>query len=133
MSRERMYFHYEQLEEFKNGMWRIVRGDERKEYAEKAANLMREPARFKAAMAQILIDWPMSCMQNLTSENSNRIAWLGHAGCCMEVGSSEENTRIGWHMLNPQEQAEANRVAGEVLADWERDNHQAAQQELFAC
>lgn len=128
---ERMYFPYQQLEEFQRGMWRIVRGDNRRKFATLAANLMRDSNRFGAAMREAVSDWPISCAHNLTSENSNRIAWLGHAGCCLGVGSCEENTRLGWHMLSPLEQAEANRVAGEVLAEWLAANTEAAQLALF--
>lgn len=115
---ERVYFHYEQLEEWRAGMWRIVRGDERMTNARNAADLMRQPEAFKAAMARALTEWPNSCLHNLSADSVNKIAWLGHAGNCLGVGSPEENTRIGWHMLNQAEQDEANRVAAEVLALW---------------
>jgi hypothetical protein len=128
---ERIYHHYEQLEEYKRGMWRIVRGEERRKYAEKAADLMRNPQAFKEAMRQAVAEWPISCEHNLSAVDTNRLAWLGHAGCCLAVGSSEENTRIGWHMLNPLEQSEANRVAQEVVAEWEQHHFRPAQFELF--
>lgn len=132
-SRERLYFPYEQLEEFQQGMWRIVRGDARKRFAEQAADLMRHPVEFEAAMMEALKLWPISCDQNLTSENSNRIAWLGHAGCCIAVGSCEENTRIGWHMLSPDEQDFANAAAANVLSAWEATRTDTVQPSLFSC
>jgi hypothetical protein len=116
----RVYFHYEHLEEFQCGMWRIVRGEQRMINAIAAANHMRDSIAFKTSMMRAVHEWPNSCLQNLTAEGVNKIAWFGHAGNCLGVGSPEENTRIGWHMLNPGEQAEANRVAGEVLDYWER-------------
>lgn len=127
----RAYFHYEQLEEFHRGMWRIVRGEERKRNAEAAADLMRHPAEFKAAMMRAANEWPNSCQHNLTADAVNRIAWFGHAGCCIGCGSPEENTRIGWHMLTPPEQAAANRAAQEVIDYWESVHLQDAQLELF--
>ena len=120
--RERIYHHFGDLEEFHAGMWRIVRGDERKSNIEAAANLMRNSPSFKKAMQEAIETWTNSCQHNLTAENVNRIAWLGHAGCCIGVGSPEENTRAGWHTLNKQEQDEANRVAAEVLAGWDAAN-----------
>lgn len=115
----RQYFHYEQWEEFKHGMWRIVSGEERKANAAAAAALMRDIERFKRAMYTAVLEWRISCLQNLTASSVNRIAWLGHAGCCIGVGSPEENTRIGWHQLNQEEQDRANAAAAEVLAHWE--------------
>lgn len=129
----RQYFHYEELEEFHSGMWRIVRGDERKQNAEAAANLMRDASRFKSAMYEAVKNWTKSCLHNLTAEAVNRIAWLGQAGCCVGVGSPEENTRIGWYMLTPEEQAKANAAAQEVLDYWESVYLQDQQLELFGC
>lgn len=111
----RIYHHYEALEEFQNGMWKIVRGSKRKDYIAAAADLMRQPVDFKDAMLTALEQWPKSCEANLTAESVNRIAWLGHAGCCIATGSPEEATRVGWHTLAQDEQDEANRVADEVL------------------
>ena len=115
---ERVFHHYEDLEEFHAGMWRIVRGKERQNNIEAAADLMRCPEEFKEAMMQALTLWPKSCEANLTADSVNRIAWLGHAGCCIAAGSPEENTRAGWHELTKSEQDEANHVADEVLKAW---------------
>lgn len=115
---KRIFYHYEDLEEYHAGMWRIVRGLERKNNIEAAADLMRCPDEFKEAMMQALTLWPKSCEANLTADSINRIAWLGHAGCCIATGSPEENTRAGWHTLTKDEMDEANRVAGEVLEHW---------------
>jgi hypothetical protein len=74
---------------------------------------------FQEAMARALIEWPRSCEHNLSAENINRIAWLGHAGCCVARGCPEEATRAAWHTLTVDQQNEANRVAGIVLAKWD--------------
>jgi hypothetical protein len=120
----RVYFHYEQLEEFHAGMWRIVRGEQRMTNAVNAANLMRDSVAFKSAMLRAVNEWPNSCLHNLTAEGINKLAWFGHAGNCLGVNSPEENTRIGWHMLNQSEQDEANRVAQEVVDHWESQHIQ---------
>lgn len=119
---ERIYHHFGDLEEYHSGMWRIVRGEERKDYIAASAKLMRDPARFKAAMQEAIETWVNSCQHNLTAEAVNRIAWLGHAGCCVGVQSPEDCTRAGWHTLTRPEQDEANRVAAEVLTEWDNAN-----------
>jgi len=128
----RQWFHYEQLEEFQRGMWRIVRGEQRSANAQAAANLMRDCKAFKQAMYRAVREWPNSCLHNLTSDAVNKIAWLGHAGCFLGAGSPEENTRIGWHMLDADEQANANAAALEVLNYWHSVYEQDAQLGLFA-
>jgi hypothetical protein len=114
----RIYHPFHVLEETHAGLWRITTGVERKRHIAAAAGLMAKPDKFKAAMQRAARDWPRSCEHNLSAENVNRIAWLGHAGCCVGVGSPEEATRAGWHTLTLDQQNEANRVAGEVLDAW---------------
>lgn len=116
---ERVYRHYEELEEYHAGMWRIERGEARKGHLLAAANLMRDSDLFKAAMVRALDEWPLSTEVALTADAVNKIAWLGHAGCCLGVGSPEEATRAGWHTLNQSEQDEANATARDVLDIWE--------------
>jgi len=116
---KRVFHPYDLWEEYHAGMWRITSGDVRISHVRDAANLMRDPSAFKAAMMRAVDTWPFSCENNLTCTSMNRIAWLGHAGCCLGVGSPEDCTRLGWHTLNQPEQDEANRVAAEVLAVWE--------------
>lgn len=115
----RVYHHYTKLEEYTAGMWRITHGPERKGYIEKAANLMRIPEKFGSAMLRAVNEWPISCENALTAESTNRIAWLGHAGCCVGVGSPEEATRAGWHTLSLSEQDRANAIAAKALMRWE--------------
>lgn len=117
---ERVFYHYQDLEEFHAGMWRIVRGSERKRCVDAAATLMKANADFGDAMRQAVRLWPKSCEANLTAEAVNRIAWLGHAGCCVGAQSPEEATRVAWHTLTPQEQDAANRTADEVLQEYLR-------------
>lgn len=128
---KRVFRHYEELEEFQAGMWRILRGDARKEKLTAAAALMRDSDAFKAAMLRAIWEWPLSCECAFTADAVNRIAWLGHAGCCIATGSPEEATRAGWHTLDAAEQDEANRVAQEALDTWEAMYVQVDQITLF--
>lgn len=116
---ERVFRHYEELEEYHAGMWRIERGEARKVHIQASADLMKDSDAFKVAMQRALAEWPMSVEVALTADAVNRIAWLGHAGCCVGTESPEEATRAGWHTLDQSEQDEANRVAAEVLEEWE--------------
>lgn len=127
----RVYHDYRDLEEFTHGMWRIVRGEERKANAQRAADLMRDTALFSKFMHMALSQWPNSCAHNLTAEDTNRLAWLGHAGCLLGVGSPEENTRAGWHMLTIREQDAANSAAQSVLDYWLDVYSEWVQLELF--
>lgn len=122
---ERIFHHYEKLEEYHAGMWKIVTGKQRKEHVANAADLMRDPDAFRAAMERALVDWSTSCEANLTAESVNRIAWLGHAGCCIATGSPEEATRCAWHTLDRNEQDLANEAAAQVLELYLRQRRKA--------
>ncbi len=118
---QRVFHPHDKCEEYPAGMWRTVSGVRAGHFINASADLMRCPAEFKEAMQQAVKLWPLSAEHNLTCVSLNRIAWLGHAGCCVATNSPEDLTRLGWHTLNIQEQDEANRVAGEVLKEWEAD------------
>ena len=116
---ERVYYHYKDLEEVEGGLWRIVRGEERERNVLNAGELMKDSGSFKEAMLRSLVEWPNSSLHNLSADGVNKLAYLGHAGCCVGVGSPEENTRCAWHTLTHDEQREADATAGEVLSIWE--------------
>lgn len=117
----RVYYHYAKWEEYQQGMWRIVtEPDKRNYYLIKAAELMKNPADFKAAMLKAVEGWPISCERNFTAPAINHQAFIGHAGCCIATGSPEEITRAAWHTLNQEEQDRANQAADEVIAEWSR-------------
>lgn len=115
-----VYHPHYRLEEHRYGMWRNVHEVTRRaEYLRAATELMRNPIRFYAAMHRAVEEWPLSCEHNLTRPSVNRQAWMGHAGCCIEVGSPEDVTRQAWHTLTQTEQDAANDVADKVIAAWE--------------
>ena len=101
-------------------MWANISGEEAREHANKSADLMRNAERFRSAMARALVEWPNSCEHNLSALSCNRRAWLGHAGCFLNHGSPEGATRLGWHMLNVEEQMIADLMAEEVIEEWEK-------------
>lgn len=128
----RIFHHYEKLEEFHAGLWSIRRGSIRRGFIDAAADLMRQADDFQEAMKQVISEWPVSCEHNLTALATNRIAWLGHAGCCIATGSPEECTRAGWHTLSREEQDAANKAAEEVISEWDKTTLGLQQNDLFS-
>lgn len=129
--RERKYYHYNDLEEYHGGLWKIVRGEERENNVRDAAELMRDTDAFREAMMSALTLWPKSCEYNLSADGVNKLAYLGHAGCCLGVGSPEENTRCAWHTLTQEEQDAADAAAETVLRVWEQNQLNAEILPLF--
>lgn len=116
---KRLYHHYEKWEEISCGMWRNVPIPERQALHDGAAALMKDADAFFSAMQRATKEWTYSCQHHLTG-GFNRQAWIGHAGCCLAVGSPEDITRLAWHTLTKDEQDRANAAADRAIAEWER-------------
>lgn len=118
---EQVYFHYSELEEHTAGMWRMTSVEEREGLITAAADLMRSPDGFLAAMLRAGREWPNSMLAAMTTPSLNRRAYFGHSGCCIGVGSPEDLTRLAWHTLTQDEQDAANAAADVAIAAWEAE------------
>ena len=127
---KRIYHPHTVLEEVKAGMWRITSSAERNEYAQKASELMNDTQAFENAMRKASLEWRFSCEHNLTELSMNRVAWLGHAGCCVALQSPEDATRQGWWMLDSFKQDRANEASARVIREWEARQCQSENLEL---
>ena len=87
-----------------------------------AADLMRDAAAFQGACERATFEWPNSTAAALTTPSMNYQAWIGHAGCCLALGSPEELTRQGWRLLTEAEQAAANDAAQVAIYGWRARN-----------
>lgn len=113
-----VFYHYENLEEHRAGLWRITQPVERDRYIGAAAALMSDPRAFLAAMLRAIEEWPNSCEAAMTTPSLNRRAWFGHAGCCIATGSPEDLTRQAWHTLTQDQQDRANAAADQAIHAW---------------
>lgn len=93
---------------------------ERDEHINRCSGFMADTCRFRAAMERVIVEWPISCEQNLTCMDLNRQAWMGHAACCIAIGCPEEPTRAAWWTLTQEQRDAADAAAAEVITEWER-------------
>lgn len=126
-------YPWHELEEYQpdGGMWSIPRAADRPRHIEAAEQLMANPDEFRAAMRRALTEWPRSTSVALGNPSVNHKAWLGHAGCYLTTGSTEECTRFGWHNLDEGEQLEANQAAADVIAEWHAARNPGTQPTLW--
>lgn len=116
--RGRVYFAYDQLEEYHAGMWRPVHTDrEQVRLMGLAVTLLRCTRSLDVAMRRVVAEWPRSCESEFTRAG-NHAAWLGQAACCLVCGVPEGLTRRAWWKLTGVEQASANAVAAAVESAW---------------
>jgi len=74
-------------------------------------------AKFEASLRRVIDEWPISCAQNLSKEGTNRIAWLGQASVCIELGIPSV-CRGGFRKLPIAKQRRANLLALAYLNVW---------------
>lgn len=124
-------FHpYTAWEDWQSGMWQTP-ADVTADMA-KVAHILGTPAVFREAARSMLAEWANAAEHNLTTNfGSNRYAWVGQATCCHLAGVPESATRLAWWTLTPAEQVAANRVAAEVIAEWETAREESDRPGLF--
>lgn len=88
------------------------------------ASLLKDLAKFEAALQVIIRDWQFSCEHNLTNEAMNRIAWLGQASCALIYQVPSSVSMGGYNLLTKDEQQAADAMALKYLNIWlERYEH----------
>lgn len=130
VDKERFWCPYSDLEEFHAGMWKTVSAEgEQDKLIALAVSLLRNPARFSAALDRVLGEWPTSCKAEFTSPG-NHLAWLGQASCCIEHGVPESLTRRAWWKLLECERGTADKLAASAVSRW-ASNVQSRQLSIF--
>ena len=85
-------------------------------------NLLSSPSIFYDTLKKILIEWTISCDENLSNISCNRQAWLGQAACCYLHKAEETITREAWSKLNDKKRLEANNIADKIIKEYESKN-----------
>jgi hypothetical protein len=88
--------------------------------------------RFAVALHGVTNGWKHSCEHYLTNSAMNRIAWLGQAAACYDMGIPAQ-FRGGYTYLRPDQQEAADRLAFEYLNRWMVANDRPQVSWLDAC
>ena len=113
------YAHYEQWEDYQNGMYDISRKQNEVELISMAIYLLCDSSLFYKTCNDVVLNWKISSMVNLTNKSCNRKAWLGQSACCYKYGVPEVLTRIAWSKLTDMQRFEANKVAQKIINHFE--------------
>lgn len=86
------------------------------------ARLLSNTVDCRLAMKKAVESYPISAEQHLTKSGGRR-PWIGQAACCVEIGATEEETRVAWNFyMSPAQQENANQIADDVIDLWETGN-----------
>lgn len=113
-----VYFHYLKWEDLQAGMYKKP-GKEQEQLIEQSIKLFSDAKCLEAAMKRVIKEWPVSTLHNFSNGGLNRRSWLGQAACCIDHGIPEIINRNAWNALSEQQMKEANRIADEIIKDWE--------------
>lgn len=118
-SDENRIFHtYEKWECYRAGFYATTKDGMTKSQCEEAyREFLSDIPRFAAALERVTTEWKHSCEHYLTNASMNRIAWLGQAGACIDMGIPS-TFRSGFFLLTEAEQDAANQCAFESLNKW---------------
>ena len=101
------------------GMWESCNPKDRKSLVDKAVVFTGDYLLYGSWMKKVIVDMPKSCEHNLSDQNMNRRAWIGHAACYLATGIPEDITREAWGMLTDEQRDLANQQADNAIAGWE--------------
>lgn len=121
---ERIYHRYEKWECFKNGFFRNVSGEEKKELSKKVIEIFEDPKKTKEYMLKVIQEWTFSCEHNLTNISLNRIAWLGQSACCLYAKIPYSITMENWRYVNEEKRKVACEIAEKIIKEYESKNKQ---------
>jgi hypothetical protein len=102
------------------GMWRNVSGADRERLLREAEVFTGNSERYGAAMLRIIDEFPIATLHNLTDENQNRRAWIGHAACYLALECPEDIVREAWGRLTERQRKDANAAADRAISEWQR-------------
>jgi ParB-like chromosome segregation protein Spo0J len=126
-SDENRIFHtYEKWECWKAGFYATTMDGMTKAECEQAyRDFLSDIPRFSAALQGVITEWKHSCEHYLTNAAMNRIAWLGQAAACYDMGIPS-TYRSGFFLLTDDEQNQANECALAYLNQWLEANGREA-------
>ena len=115
---DRIYHRYENWECFKNGFFRNVSGEEKKELAEKVLELFNNPEQTKIFMQKVIDEWKYSCEHNLSNIALNRVAWLGQSACCLYAKIPYSITMENWRFVDEENKIIACEIAEKIIKEY---------------
>jgi ParB-like chromosome segregation protein Spo0J/Txe/YoeB family toxin of Txe-Axe toxin-antitoxin module len=117
--KDRIFHTYDKWECHKAGFYNTTVDGMTKETAqEKYKFFLSDTKRFKKALKRVITEWKHSCEHYLTNKAMNRIAWLGQAAACIEMGIPAEFGRSRFYLMTKEQQEEADKTALIYLNKW---------------
>jgi protoheme ferro-lyase len=119
---ERIYHPYWLWEDYKNGFYENISGEEKKQMILKVIEMFNSEKLTIEYMNRVINEWIYSCEHNLTNDSLNKIAYIGQGACCIYAKVPNTITMEAWSLLDKEIQYRANKIAIEVINKWINKN-----------
>lgn len=116
---KQFYKEYIYWEDYINGMYDLHKKEDEDYLVSNAIKLLTRKDLFLDTCKNVVLNWKISSMVNLTNKQCNRKAWLGQASCSFKYKVPESCTRIAWGKLSLIDKVEANKIAQSVINSFE--------------
>lgn len=117
---KQVYYHYEEWEDYQNGMYNEVK-EGRTERIAKAIELLTNETLCYKFMTRVTKEWTHATEQTFTNPLINHQAFLGQTACNLYAGVKEDETREAWGHLTNIQRYRANKIADRVYNEWKDD------------
>lgn len=120
---DRIFHTWDKWECYKAGFYnKSVPGLTKSECELSYTRFLADLDKFENALKKVTSEWKYSCEHYLTNKAMNRIAWLGQASVCYELGIPCE-FRGGFNNLTEEQQEKANEMSLKYLNIWLKNNN----------
>lgn len=119
---KRIYHPYWLWEDYKAGFYDNVSGEQKKILLLKVVEMFNSKQLTKQNMLRVINEWTYSCEHNLTNDSLNKIAYIGQGACCLYAGVPSTITMEAWSLLTNEVKERSNKIALEVINEWENNN-----------
>lgn len=115
---KRIYHTWDKWECYPAGFYEGQKeGMEDEQCKESYRDFLSDLPRLGRAIVRVMSEWKNSCEHYLTNESMNRVAWLGQASACIDMGMPSRY-RSGYFLLTDEQQKAADALALEHLNKW---------------
>lgn len=120
----KIWHPFYQWEDYHAGMYDLEFSGCRESAINTCKSILTNKDRFISAGLGLIVDWPKSCEENLSSNTGNPLSWIGWAVCCYSNGIPEFITRKAWGEISGLEKHFANNYARLILNEYKDKNRE---------
>jgi len=122
LSVKRIYHPFWLWEDYQNGFYENISGEEKKLMLEKVVEMFNSKELTEKNMFFVVDNWKHSCEHNLTNDSLNKIAYIGQSACCVYAKIPNTITMEAWSLLSDTVKKRSDAIALKAIKRWQKQN-----------